>query len=372
MVKFFERRNFLEVCSFNCSLVRLFGYFHFSVRSIKSREQKLKVDEYLRLIFYVIVGLFMSLKSSNINVGSRNSLIFQIGLTILLQLTIFMPTVFRIFDFIIRKKHVKVIEDINWIDEKLTAFGIKINHPKHFKTALVVTMLYFISLYLTIGVDQYLYLNYLDQIEMDMMEGIFAFINIIAYMNYQVTHMLIIDTVYLRFKYINQILENNIQSIETVKIIRRIHIRLCDVISSINACYTLNLLNFFFQFTFFNIFFYFGLMHQLIYGSTFEELIFSIIVLAYVQFFFWFGAWIILHSALMKSEAGNMEGIVLQRMMDSKSRKIMKHINIFNFQIEHEKIEVSAGLFNIDWTFLFAIIGTVFSYLIVLLQFDTS
>ena len=372
MVKFFERTNFLEVCSFNCSLVRFFGYFHFSVGSIRSREKNLKVDEYLRLIFYVVVGLFMSLKSSNINVGSRNSFIFQIGLTILLQLTIFMPTVFRIFNFIIRKKHEKVIEDINWIDEKLTTFGIEIHHPKHFKAALVVTVFYFISLYVAIGVDQYLYLNYLDQIEMDIVEGIFAFINIVAYMNYQVTHMLIIDTVYLRFKYINQILENDIQNIEVIKTVRIIHIRLCDTISSINACYTLNLLNFFFQFTFFNIFFYFGLTHQIIYGSTFEEMIFSIIVFAYVQFFFWFGAWIILHSALMKSEVGNMEGIVLQRMIDSKNRKIMKHINIFNFQIEHEKVEVSAGLFNIDWTFLFAIIGTVFSYLIVLLQFDTS
>lgn len=372
MGNFFNRKNFYEVCLFNCSLVRFFGYFHFSLDSVKNKNSYINLDEYLRLIIYTVVGLYMSLRSSNINIGSRNSLIFEIGLTILLQLTIFMPTVFRIYNFMIRKRHTQIIDDISWIDEKLTAYGATINHPKHFKTAFGVTVFYFMSLYLTIGVDEYFHQKYLHKIEMDLMEGIFALINIIAYMNYQITHMLIIDAVFIRFKYINLILENNKQDLSMIQSIRKIHLRLCEVTASINCCYSLNLLNFFFQFTFFNIFFYFGLLHQLIYESTFEEVIFSIIIFAYVQFFFWFGAWMILHSALLKSEAENTEFIVLKKMLYVNDRKILRQFVLLDFQIAHEKIEVSAGLFRINWTFLFSIIGTLFSYLIILLQFDTA
>jgi hypothetical protein len=103
-MKIFGVKNiFSEIGSFNISIANFFGYLHFNINNRANGLNSYRsLDEYLRLLFYVIFGFLSSLKGSSVNIGSRNSLILTIGITILLQLTIFMPTIFRIFNFIVR------------------------------------------------------------------------------------------------------------------------------------------------------------------------------------------------------------------------------------------------------------------------------
>jgi hypothetical protein len=370
MWSFFRRNSFKEVASLNCAIVRFNGYFHFTLDKSKARRGW---DEYMRFGLYLLLGLYMSLKSSNINIGTRNSLIFEMGMTVLLQLSVFAPTVFRIFNFVVRHKHVRIVENIDWIDKRLSEMGIEINHSKHFRAALVITISYFCSLYFALFLDEILTMKYLPEIEVDMVEGIFAVINVAAYLTYQITHMLLVVAMHFRVQYLNRVLESGEPDITSIRMMRKIHLRILDTMAHINACYSLNLLNFFFQFTFFNVFFYFGLIHHVIAdNSTFKEIVVSIIIFGYVQFFFWFCAWMILHSSLLKNGGESLDDTVRAQVMFAKNRKLLRHFNIFNFQLQHQKIEVSAGLFVIDWSFLFGIISVLFSYLIILIQFDTA
>lgn len=369
MIKFLERKNFLEVSSFNCKFAWIFGYFHFNLK------EKLiyKCDEYLRFILYVIVGIFMSLKNADISVGNLNSAILAIGIQTLITLTIFMPTIFRIFNFLMRKSHLKIVRRIHNVDLKLSSLGIKISHNYQFKVALSVTFGYFGVLLLTMTCDQILSDNFLPTAKMEPTEGIFGLLNIAATLSYQITHMLVILAIQVRINYVNQVMEKNELNLEEIKCIRKIHFLLCDTMSSVNTCYTLNLLNFFFQFTFFSIFFSFSIFHYLtMENSTFTELIFIIIQFGYFQFFFWFCGWIIIHSGLLTTEVERMESLVQSKEFFAYNKKAMKHFEMLNSQLWHSKLFVSSGLFKVDWTFLFAFIGTVFSYTIILIQFDLA
>lgn len=371
-MKFFDKRSFLDVSSFNVSLLKALGYFHFSIDDIRSKEVQLKADEYLRLLFYIIAGFYVSLKASNLNVGTRNSLIFQIGMNILLQISMFAPVIYRSYNFSVRNVHKKIIEDVHWVDQKLVQLGVEIDHPWHFKVALGVTGFYFISFAVTIFVDESLRECYLPDLRVHISEGLFAMINVIAYMWYQVSHMLIILTIYVRLKYLHKVLKGNDRELEVIKMIRIAHLKLVENLRQINCCYTVNILNYFFQFSFFNIFFYFGLVHQIFFESTTEEVIFSFIIFAWVQFFFWFGAWIMLYSVLIKLETEYTKRTVLNKIFKSVDRKAQKALILFSFQFEHEEVSITAKLFYVDLKLLFAMFGTVFSYIIILIQFEAT
>lgn len=124
MEKFFHRENFLNVCSLNCSLARIFGYFHFEV----GRKKLLKCEKFLRFFLYVVFGFLVSQKSANVTIGTFNSGILSIGITFLIKLTIFMSTVFRVFNFLVRNFHSKIVKDFHKIDEKLKEIGVEIDH----------------------------------------------------------------------------------------------------------------------------------------------------------------------------------------------------------------------------------------------------
>jgi 7tm Chemosensory receptor len=324
------------------------------------------LDELLKLLFFVFFGVYMSSRSANINLGDLNSMILELGIKFLMKLTFFMPTFFRIFNFIVREKHEKIVKDIHKVDLMLRKIGVKIDHEKHLRAALAVTGFYFLSLFFTLTFDQILSTNFLQQIEMDVFEGIFAAINIAAYLSYQISHMLIIVAIFTRVKHVNEILSRKID-VKTLKTLGKIQLKLFDTANLINFCFSFDLLNFFLQFLFFLIFFLFDIFHFVTTDSTLNDWIFVSISFGYLQFYFWFGAWVILHAGQLSNEVSEMESLVQSKVTSEEDQK---RFIFLTMQLQHSKIYVSSGIFVIDWNFLFIMIGSVFSYIIILIQFD--
>lgn len=52
--------------------------------------------------------------------------------------------------------------------------------------------------------------------------------------------------------------------------------------------------------------------------------------------------------------------------------KTIKTNHLSNLQFGHQDITLSCGLFDINWKFLFAVISSIFSYIIILVQFDIA
>lgn len=369
-MEFFYPKNFHQLSTFNCNLVRFFGYFHF--KPSQRHAEKLNLVDILRLFAYLIIGLYISMESSNINMGSLNSLILTVGLDFLLKVTIFMPVVFRTFNFVVRNDLLKIIRNINFIDENLRMLGVQVDHKKHLKVALSVTFGYFSSLLFTLILDDVLFTSYLPEVKMEKLQGLFAVFNLASYLSYNISQMLIILTVQVRVTYLKKLLKLKNLSVTSLKGIRKVHLTLFDTMNSINFCYSLNLISFFFQFTFFVIFFLFDVFYSAltIKSSTLNDLIFAIIQLGYLQFFFWFCAWMIVHSSLLVAEVEEMEDVVQCRSSNLDNPELARNFMFLNLQLQHSKLHVSCGLFEINWKLLFAIIGTVFSYITILFQFE--
>lgn len=366
-----RKTNFQGICSFNCAISNFFGYFHFPPNQNHVKYDECKATVYTKFAFHVAFGLFASIKSSNINVGHvTSSIIVNIAIGILIKLTLFMPTVYRVFNFVVRHEHVKIIKNVQSIDDELFRMGININYLKHFVVAVLVTLIYFSFLFITFYVDSQLTLKYLN-LNLDPIVGLCAAFNVAAYLSYQISHMLIITTVYKRLQQMNHILETKRLDHSLLRKVGKLSNKLSDTLEMINSCYSINLLNYFLQFIIFSIFFFFGLFHYLTSPEAdFQEFIFNTISCFYLFYFFWFGAWMITFSSWVESEGH--QTIMLIHSHTLTSQKDLTACNCLCLQLDHQKPLVSCGLFIVDWAYLLVFISALFSYLIILVQFETG
>lgn len=371
-MKFFDRKNFHEACSFNCRLTRHFGYFYFP---LEDDSRKLKVCRkilFIRISLYVIVGLLVSIKSSEVNIGnSTNSIIINMGMKIIIQQTLFMPTIFRVMNFLLRHQHATIVANIQSIDDDFKALGFEIDYRKHFAVAFTLTVAYFGFLLLTFYVDDELTSKFLEIRNMDPLGALLGAVNVTAYLSYLISHMLVTYAIYKRFQLVNRALRRRNLDYSLVKKIANIHIRLCDTVDLLNFCFSLNLLNYFCQFVIFSIFYFFGLYHFMTTPvKTVAELIFNVVTSFYWAYYFWFGAWMVTVGSWIESEGKEIKREVHSKI--PKNAKAAKACNNFCLQMDQNNPVVSCGLFAVGWAFVFAFIGTLFSYLIILIQFESG
>ncbi|CRL04667.1 CLUMA_CG017731, isoform A [Clunio marinus] len=106
-----------------------------------------------------------------------------------------------IINFLMRNRHVKIIESIKSIDEDLEIHGININHRKHFLTAFVSTILYFMIVNITLCWVIVLKLATTnDNNKYYWIINLFAAYSFNSFLNNCISHMLITGSIYKRFQ----------------------------------------------------------------------------------------------------------------------------------------------------------------------------
>ena len=97
--------------------------------------------------------------------------------------------------------------------------------------------------------------------------------------------------------------------------------------------------------------------------NLFFNLFYLIADIAIVLSFFIF-------SSLIKWEENKIYEFFSRKFLHLKDEKALKFSQLALLQLDHQKSELSCGLFEINWKFFFIFVSSIFSNMIVLIQFN--
>lgn len=174
---------------------------------------------------------------------------------------------------------------------------------------------------------------------------------------------LILSAAYLRIRLINKLIELNVGKFDEnqmKEILKSFH-KLCDTIKLINECFWFIFVYKIFGFLFSCVLFFFNIYDIVIKGLSqvsaaflFSGCFSLTMELLYISMIFTFSS--LVEKGCVKFESNFVKYFSWKT-------------NFSNFQFNNQKISISCGLFKIDWKLLFLIITSMFSYLIVIIQF---
>ena len=255
---------------------------------------------------------------------------------------------------------------------------MQINHKKHKIVSILVSVMYMLNFLFVLYLNTILIEDITFNNEINMFSGVMYVYGTVAYLSYCIMHMLLTSLIYTRLSLLNECLRISINSKESdhlliVRKIRIIYMKVADTVDLFNFCFTFNVIIYFLQYLFFVILNFFRLFHILT-SSIFliEELKMMILGYAWNFYYFWAALWLVLFSSWIESE-GNKTAILLQTLTFSyNDLKTLEAVKLAKLQFYHKKVVISCGLFVINWSFLTIMLGSVISYLIILIQFDSS
>jgi len=185
-------------------------------------------------------------------------------------------------------------------------------------------------------------------------------------MNYSMLFVLIVSAVNVRLEAINEALLRNQMSEESVRCAMILHDKLCDNVKIVNRCFVSHIINFFFGCVFAFLFVGFSLYDMSINDVSFEKLLIGFTGLAYAVSE-GFILMLILSTASSIKEKSRRVSNSLNKIAKTTSSK---SIFIAALQLSHRSPIMSTAMYNIDFAVLMLIISSVFSNLIILIQFD--
>jgi hypothetical protein len=201
------------------------------------------------------------------------------------------------------------------------------------------------------------------------------------YQNFFIGFILTIYAVYVFLDAIddrlNTILEQSTQMHEnelmySLKCIRIIVDKICDVLEDIKLGYSINTIGFMMYFVTFCIFCIYGtISYFLPPGTNQAELVFLALIFMWTLYNSFFFVAIILISCWIIKKVQIVEAKFHKLLLKYKaSSKICMSINTSSMQLFHRSPIYSTGLYVIDWKFLFSVFASSFTYVIIIIQFE--
>lgn len=368
-LRFKNRKSFHESISFSAKLCSFFGYLHFP--TVKGQVKESKPWVYSKFIFHIFFGYYASIKSSEvseIDVQGTDSIIIKIAIEIIILVTSYMPTVFRISNFLLRHQQRLIYRDIEIIDKKLIKYAnIRLDYNKYFRVFVMMMITYISFLMVAFTVDTELSKRYFEIKDLDPFSVLLALYTVFAFLCYQLHHLYLIYSIKERFEALSQaFLREGSANVQIGRIYNRIH----GVLRSVNASYTIGTIYFFGQYMLFTIFFFFIFITTI----TNPDIDGKGIAYCCIMGFFWsfysyFGVSIILLASQIRSADDRIRENMNMNIIELKDLRVG---NLLNAQLLHEAATVSSGIFIVDWEYLFTLFSCLFSYLIILIQFESS
>jgi hypothetical protein len=202
------------------------------------------------------------------------------------------------------------------------------------------------------------------------------FINTITYTAYVTIYQTEIFVVHHQFfilrKFSISMLESQGDLVWKMKATAQIWDTICDGIDAIAFCYTINTIYYILCFTFNFAMFIHSIISYVFYeNSTDVDLIYMCMIMA----------WTVLFSPTMIYIFFVVKGIDTQRRMIEKNvhslvhaysqrKLVMNRAELLLLQFEHRQPKITCGVFEIDWKLLFCLLGTSYSYLLIIAQFE--
>lgn len=211
--------------------------------------------------------------------------------------------------------------------------------------------------------------------------GILISINISSYMNYVAFYIVLLFATYSRMAAINECLRKQKLSVnsktfkhcESVREIAILHDIVCRITELMNQCFAFNLITFLFYIVFDVILFSFGIYNYLTTpNAAVDQLIMNLVILQWIIYYFIGLFWIIVIASWIKSEGKKTVQLLQDLIIHNNEVQLLKAVQLSTMQIVHQQPTISVGLFDIDFQLITLMIGAVFSYTIILVQFESS
>ena len=162
-----------------------------------------------------------------------------------------------------------------------------------------------------------------------------------------------------------------------LRIFAKIHMKFTDVVSLSNQCFTFHSMVLFLEFTTFSVSMTFLCfttfqVYMETYEISFKEIIFILTCVAFLINLV-INASITFHysNLFLKNSVEILEKL-LKISTKRKDKVCARYAHIFSTYASEEQLLVSCGLFLFDWKQLFLMFSSIYSYLLILIQFDMS
>lgn len=217
-------------------------------------------------------------------------------------------------------------------------------------------------------------------VDSDWLDNLFIMVNTLAYQHYFIGFMLTIYTIYFALDCVNEYLSSLVQVdevisddevVEALKTVKILVDKICDILEKVQLLYAINTIAFILYFSFFCMFCFYGIFSFFLPGASNQGFIFWTLAFLWTFYNLLFFVWTFVFASWLKQEGPRIElsGFKLLYKFQGSSEKVVENIKLLSMQIKHRAPKFSCGLFVVDWYFLFWLIGTVFSYLLILIQF---
>lgn len=164
--------------------------------------------------------------------------------------------------------------------------------------------------------------------------------------------------------------ENDV--IETLKVVRILFDKISDTMENLQRCYLINTIVFMIYFTFSTIFAIFGVITNFLIDSLTRNYV-SVMLIIWTFYNFPFVIGTFFYSSRIKREGRKLHAVCfkfLYQFGSNSNLKVCKSVQTLSLQVHHRRPLLSCGLFVVDWYFLFHIIGLIFSFLLIFIQFE--
>lgn len=390
---------------FGYYVTKLSGYIFFTVKySSNIVKFQRRFYDYLIFLASFIFSFLVTTSSKQNFTLELSSTILNIGMRKLLQFSAFFLMVTKFVNFVGARKAFQIIDIFHQFDKKVWKFSnhfwirliyykfllqIKISCVEEKSHKLLITAILIISWFLVstliLVFCSFAFNNEAENATnltpLTLSTIIILSVNSVTYQSFVIVQMLIIYLVYLRLVAIDDFLkqpEANGKVLNTEIILNKVKIaailvdKICDALEAIKVCYTMNNIYYILSYSFYTIFFVYGVAsYCFAINSSRMELTFTLMSLVWNTYYAPFIIWLFVFGNRITKAGKNIEDqlqIILVR--NFKETAVCKKTTLVFMQISHRRPIITCGIFNIDWYFLFCVIGICFSYVVIIVQFE--
>lgn len=204
---------------------------------------------------------------------------------------------------------------------------------------------------------------------------LFFFSSVFTNMLFSTTVMMTISCAYHQIQSLNAFImecSNEPHRKSVGKVIREasiIHDKLCDLIDNFSTLYLFNILLFLIGFLYFSVFLCYAIF---VYYQTpkVQSLLFLLSNFMWILYYIPCALWMVTFSSLTEHEGLRTADLIQQLMNVEKTSKPSRRLNIMMLQMSHRTLQISCGgMFVLNWKLFFSLMGGIFSFAIILIQF---
>ncbi|KAG5685017.1 hypothetical protein PVAND_014220 [Polypedilum vanderplanki] len=372
--------NIFDVMHFCSKFSKILNFNFVTFEKFQKNKYRARTTfcDVLRLIIGILLSSIMLIIVSEraLELSSR-SIIFEISTFMFTRIVVLNVIFVMLQIFFYRHEYFNILNNIQKIDKKLMLIGVTRNYNKDRLTCnkylTIVEILIVIDM--TFG---YIIVRILNVRYNTMpLDDPFFLITMGIPMSYNVLFLIIVYNLHDRLKLIAENFEiSKFKNLHKCFIRNKIELtmimldKISDTIMSINKFYTFNTMIILLKFTIINTMSTFLAYDVFVHNLGLDDIILAIGGYSYSLILGISCILIFFYTCFISKLFDKSFIQILDLKMKIRDEKICKQTFLALLQAQNYQKEISCGLFVLCWPQLFAMIVTIFNYIVVMVQFD--